>query len=225
MCAEKLKTYQKMMDMGKLKTEEITPLQQVTLDEICRYIELKGYPPTVKELSDIFKISQPSMHDRINQLVRKGYLIRDDRKARGLAVTRKENIEPLALVSVPIVGTVAAGVPIWAEENITGEVLVENSVIKSGKCFALNIKGDSMIGAGINHGDLIIVRKQQLAENGSIVVALLENEATVKRLRIADDIIELVPENPRLRPIRITAEDNLQILGKVVACKKRSDNE
>ena len=215
----------KTTDMGKLKTEEITPLQQEALDEICRYIELKGYPPTVKELSDIFNISQPSMHDRINQLVRKGYLIRDDRKARGLAVVRKENIEPLTLVSVPIVGTVAAGVPIWAEENITGEVLMESSVVKSGKCFALHVQGDSMIGAGINPGDLIIVRKQPLAENRAIVVALLDNEATVKRLRIADDIIELVPENPRLRPIRITAEDNLQILGKVVACKKRSDNE
>jgi len=211
--------------MGKLKTEEITPLQQATLDEICSHIETKGYPPTVKELSEIFNISQPSVHDRINQLVRKGYLIRDDGKARGLTVVKKTSIEPISLIAVPIIGTVAAGVPIWAEENITGEVLVETSVVKSGKCFALHVKGDSMIGAGINHGDLIIVRKQSLAENGAIVVALLDNEATVKRLHIADDIIELVPENPRLKPIRISDEDNLLILGKVVACKKISNND
>ncbi len=206
--------------MGRNKTNEITPLQQETLDEVCRYVYTKGYPPTVKELSGIFGISESAVHDRLNQLVRKGYLIRDDRKARGLTVAKRPENMPVTVVSIPIIGTVAAGVPLLAEENITGEVLVEASVVRSGKCFTLYASGDSMINAGINDGDLIIVRRQPIAENGDIVIALLGDEATVKRLKINNEIIELVPENPRLKPIRVNPEDELRILGKVVGCNK-----
>ena len=119
-----------------------------------------------------------------------------------------------------IVGTVAASHPIFAHENITGEVLVEASVVGSGKCFALYTQGDSMIDAGINDGDLIIVRRQPIAEDGDIVIALLDDEATVKRLKIDNELIELVPENPRLKPIRVKPEDELRILGKVVGRKR-----
>jgi len=206
--------------VGRNKINKITPLQQETLDEICRYLDVHGVPPTVKELSDVFGISHSSMHDRLSQLVRKGYLVRDDLKARGLTVAKRPVNLPVTMVSLPIVGTVAAGVPLLAEENITGEVLVEAPVVSSGKCFALYASGDSMINAGINDGDLIIVRRQPIAENGDIVIALLGDEATVKRLKIKNEIIELVPENPRLKPIRVNPEDELRILGKVVGCKK-----
>ncbi len=206
--------------MGRNKEDDITPLQQETLDEICRYVSAKGYPPTVKELSETFEISHASVHDRINQLVRKGYLKREEGKARGLTVTKPPQVSAVALVAIPIVGTVAAGLPIFAQENITGEVLVEASVVGSGKCFALYTQGDSMIDAGINDGDLIIVRRQPIAENGDIVIALLDDEATVKRLKINNELIELVPENPRLNPVRVKPEDELRIIGKVVGRKR-----
>ena len=206
--------------MGRNRENDITPLQQETLDEICRYVSAKGYPPTVKDLSESFGISHASVHDRINQLVRKGYLKREEGKARGLSVAKPPQTNAVALVAVPIVGTVAAGHPIFAQENITGEVLVEASVVGSGKCFALYARGDSMINAGINDGDLIIVRRQPIAEDGDIVIALLDDEATVKRLKIENELIELVPENPRLKPIRVKPEDELRILGKLVGRKR-----
>ena len=206
--------------MGKAKTDEITPLQRKTLEEICRFVDAKGFPPTVKELSEIFEISPASAHDRINQLVRKGYLKREDGKSRGIAVARRPSEMAASLVSIPVVGMVAAGRPILAEENITGQVLVESDVVRSGQHFALRAVGDSMVGAGINDGDLIIVRQQPIAEDGDIVVALLNDEATVKRLRIKDELIELVPENPEVRKIRIRPEDDLRVLGKVVGWKR-----
>lgn len=134
--------------------------------------------------------------------------------------TNEFKADAVALVAVPIVGTVAAGQPIFAQENIMGEVLVEASVVGSGKCFALYAQGDSMINADINDGDLIIVRRQPIAEDGDIVIALLDDEATVKRLKINNELIELVPENPRLKPVRVKPEDELRILGKVVGRKR-----
>jgi len=123
------------------------------------------------------------------------------------------------LVAVAVVRTVAAGEPVLAEGNIVGEVLIDAATVKSGEFFALRASGDSMTGAGINDGDLIIVRRQQLAENGDIVVAVLNGETTVKRLRLEDRRIELVPENPGLAPVKVRPEDDLQILGKVVGRK------
>jgi len=207
--------------MGRSKTEKITPLQRETLEEICRYIDAKGYPPTVKELSVTFGISHSSVHERINQLVRKGYLKREGRKARGLTVVKRPKDMAADLVAVAVVRTVAAGEPVLAEGNIVGEVLIDAATVKSGEFFALRASGDSMTGAGINDGDLIIVRRQQLAENGDIVVAVLNGETAVKRLRLEDRRIELVPENPGLAPVKVRPEDDLRILGKVVGRKHK----
>ena len=207
--------------MGKSKTEKITPLQRDTLNEICRYVDAKGYPPTVKELSAIFGISHSSVHERINQLVRKGYLKREGRKARGLTVAKRPKDMAADLVAVAVVREVAAGGPILAEGNIVGEVLVDAATVKSGEFFALRASDDSMTDAGINDGDLIIVRRQQLAEDGSIVVAVLNGETTVKRLKMEAKHIALVPENPRLNPVTIRPEDDLRILGKVVGRKHK----
>jgi len=207
--------------MGKSKTDKSTPLQRDTLDEICRHIDAKGYPPTVKELSVTFGISHSSVHERINQLVRKGFLRREGRKARGLTVAKRPKDMAANLVTVPVVRTVATGEPILAKGNIIGEVLIDAATVKSGEFFALHVSGDSMAGAGINDGDLIIVRRQQLAENGDIVVAILNGEATVKRLRIEDKRIALVPENPDLIPVTIRPEDDLRVLGKVVGRKHK----
>ena len=202
--------------MSKKKINTITPLQQDTLTAISQYVKDKGYPPTIKELGVMFTISHASAHDRVNQLVRKGYLKRNSGKSRGLTVVQKSKDIPVNYVSVPIVGHVAAGAPIFAEENLLGEVLVADSTIHSGKHFALRIKGDSMVNAGIKDGDLIIVRQQPIAEHGDIVVASLGGDATVKRLKINGDAIELIPENTAYEPIQVEQDDQLNILGKVV---------
>jgi repressor LexA len=195
------------------------------LKEIRQFLNQRGFPPTIKELSDILGISHASAHGQVNQLVRKGYIRREPRKARGLAIIREPEDEISDMVSVPIVGEVAAGQPILAEENIIGEVLVESRLARSGRFFALEINGDSMVDAGINDRDLVVVRQQPVAENGDIIVALIDDEATVKRLRIREERIELRPENFSYRPILVGPEDNLQILGKVVSTIRNSGSD
>jgi repressor LexA len=190
------------------------------LQEIRLYTSRRGFPPTIKELADILGISHASAHGQVNQLVRKGYLKREPKKARGIAIIREPEDDVPDLVAVPIVGQVAAGQPVLAEENIIGEVLVESRTAGSGRCFALEVKGDSMVNAGIRERDLVVVRQQPVAENGDIVVALLEDEATVKRLYIREEKIELRPENPKHRPIPVGPDDGLRILGKVVAVRR-----
>ena len=202
---------------GRRPVEEITDPQRRTLRELRRFTKRRGFPPTIQELADILGISPPSVRDQITQLVRKGYVRRESRKARGLTVIREPAAEMLELRAVPIVGSVAAGQPVLAEENIIGEILVDSRAVHSGRCFALKVRGDSMIGAGIHDQDLVVVRQQPVAEHGDIVVALLDQDATIKRLFIRDERIELRPENTGHRPITIGPEDDLKILGKVVA--------
>lgn len=204
---------------GRKPTTEITDAQLRTLKAIRRFVDQRGYPPTAAELGEMLNITSASAHDQIGQLVRKGYLKREPGKARGLAIVREPVGPVLGLVSVPVIGRVAAGVPILADENVIGEVLVESSVASGGRFFALEVQGDSMKGAGINEGDTLIVRQQPVSESGDIVVALLEDEATVKRLYIQNDRIELRPENPKYKPMPIGPDDDLRIVGKVVAVR------
>jgi len=213
---------QKTRKGNRHPTEEITEPQLQTLGEIRAFISRYGFPPTMEELGDILGISAASAHGQVNHLVRKGYLRRISRKARGLMVVRRPEDEAVELTPVPIVGTVAAGLPIFAEENIVGEVLVEGKIAQTGKCFALAVSGDSMMDANIQDGDLVIVRQQPVAESGDIIVALFGDEATVKRLYIREQHIELRPENPRYKSIPIGPEDELRILGKVVATRRSS---
>jgi repressor LexA len=209
---------------GRRPVHEITEPQRRTLKEIRLFTNRRGFPPTMKELADILGISHASAHGQVSQLVRKGYLKREARKARGIVILRDPEDDVPDLVAVPIVGRVAAGQPILAEENIVGEVLVEGGIARSGRCFALEVTGDSMVDAGIRERDLVVVREQAVAENGDIVVALLEDEATVKRLFIRDEKIELRPENPNHRPIPVGPDDGLRILGKVVAVRRPDSN-
>ncbi len=205
---------------GRRPVEEITDPQRRTLHELRRFINRRGFPPTIQELADILGISGPSVRDQVNQLVRKRYVKRESRKARGLTVLREPADEVLELRAVPIVGRVAAGQPILAEENVIGEVLVDSRAVRSGRCFALEVDGDSMIDAGIHDRDLVVVREQPVAEHGDIVVALLDQDATIKRLFIRDERIELRPGNPTHRPMLIGPDDGLRILGKVVAVSR-----
>lgn len=205
---------------GRPPIEGITEPQRRALTAIRAHVSRRGFPPTGQELGELLGIAPASAHEQVNQLVRKGYLRRDPHKARSLEVLKEPESEVSDLVPVPVVGTVAAGTPILAVENIVGELLVEGSVVGRSRCFALKVTGDSMIRAGIKDGDYVVVRQQQVAESGDIVVALLGDEATVKRLHVSDDRIELCPENPRLRPIPVGPDDDLRIAGKVVAVRR-----
>jgi len=205
---------------GRPTSTEITEPQRRTLRAIQAFIGKRGFPPTSKELGDILGISSASAYEQVSQLVRKGYVKREPRKARSLEIVEEPEREVAGLEPVPIVGTVAAGQPLLAEENIVGELLVEQNMVRGGRHFALEVHGDSMVRAGIASGDYVVVRQQPVAESGDVVVALLGDEATVKRLSISAERIELRPENPRYRPIVIGPDDDLRIQGKVVAVRR-----
>jgi len=205
---------------GRPRVDGITDAQRRTLREIQDFIAHKKYPPTMKELAESLGVTPASAHEQVGQLERKGYVQRESRKARSLAVLREPDEETAELMSVPLLGMVPAGPPVLAEENIIGEVLVESGVARRGRCFALKVTGDSMKGAGLRDGYVVIVRQQPVAEIGDIVVALVDGEATVKRLYIRGDQIELRPENRKYRPIVIGSETEMSIIGKVVAIRR-----
>lgn len=214
---------QKRKSRGRHPVEKLTDTQRRTLGEVRTFIVRHRFPPSVQELAELLGISPASAHEQINQLVRKGYIKREPRKARGLSILRDTDDGPASLVAVPLLGTVAAGHPVLAEENFIGEVLVEGGLVRTGRCFALRVSGQSMANAGIADQDVIIVRQQPIAESGDIVVALVDGQATVKRLSIQGPKIELRPENQEFQSILISAGDELRILGKVVAVRRTSD--
>jgi repressor LexA len=205
---------------GRPRVEGLTDSQRRTLVEIQHFIAHYKYAPSMAELAEAMGITPASAHEQVGQLERKGYIQREPRKARSLAVIRQADEEATELMPVPLVGRVAAGPLMWAEQNIEDEVLVESSVAKRGRCFALRVSGESMKGAGLRDGYVVIVRQQPVAENGDIVVAMIDGESTVKRLYIRGDQIELRPENRKYRPIVIDAETEMSIVGKVVAVRR-----
>jgi repressor LexA len=216
----------------------LTPRQREILDWVKEFIQEHGMPPTVREIGRAFGIKSSSVFDLLKALERKGFLRRGNLGARSLILEEnascgyqsdplQERAEPkkksgrTTLVPIPVVGTVAAGQPIFAEENIIGEVLIDERTARRGRCFGLEVKGDSMVNAGIRDEDMVIVRQQPVAESGDIVVALLGDEATVKRLYIRDERIELRPENPKHWPMVIGPGDEMIIQGKVVGIKRK----
>jgi len=206
---------------GRRPVANLTDTQCRVLREVRDFIVQHGFPPTAQELADLLGIAAATAHEQVNQLVRKGFIGREPRKARGLTVLREPEEELVDLVSVPLLGAVPAGPLSLAEENLLGEVMVERRLVASGRHFALRVTGDSMQGAAICDGDLVIVRQQPVAQSGDIVVATIRSdEATVKRLSIREHEIELRPENPAFQPISVGPDDDLRILGKVVAVRR-----
>ncbi len=210
---------------GRKPISGLTAHQQRTLRAIRQYIEDNGISPTAADLSEALGLSRSTIQDQIEQLVRKGYLNRETGRARSVSIRQEPSGLLGTFFSVPIVGEVAAGVPILAQENMAGEILVESHALRGGKHFALEVKGRSMIDAGIEPGDLVIVRQQATAENGDIVVAMLEGEATVKRLWMGEGGVELRPENTDFEPIVIGTDDGLSIVGKVIAVRRRAQDQ
>lgn len=199
-----------------MNTEDLSKKQLEILAYIKNDIYKKGYPPSVREICDAVKLKSTStVHGHLERLEKKGFIRRDPTKPRAIEVldstsamiTRKE------LVEIPIVGKVTAGVPILAQENIEDTFPVPVEYLGNSNAFMLVVKGDSMINAGIFDGDFVIVRQQPVAKNGDIIVALINDEATVKTYYKEKDYYRLQPENPYLMPI-ITKE--LSVLGKVI---------
>ena len=197
----------------------LTKKQDRVFEFIRKHVQDIGYPPTVREIGMNFGISEKGAYDHLNAIEKKGYIRRMPKKPRAIEILEFVPQKlPQAAVEVPIVGRVAAGEPILASENVEGTLPVPREVVKEDTCFALRINGKSMIEAGIFEGDLVIVRSQNYADTGDIVVALLDEEATVKRFFRDGNRIRLQPENSVMSPIIV---DDAQILGKVVGLFRR----
>ncbi len=207
----------------------LTDRQQLVLDFIQDRIDTQGYPPTIREIGEHLGIkSTNGVSDHIKALEKKGFLTREGQKSRTLMPVGAQNDQdeapPANMIEVPIIGKVAAGTPLLAYENRTGTVHVDSFFLgTSHKVFALRVSGDSMIGDGIFDNDYIFVKKQITAESGDIVVAMIEDEATVKRYYPEGDRIRFQPSNPRLKPIYVHKDEfrDTQILGLVVGVYRK----
>lgn len=189
---------------------------------IKQEIQDKGYPPSVREICDAVGLKSTStVHGHLTRLEKKGLLHRDTMKPRAIEVLGDPNFNRNAAISIPVLGHVAAGNPITALENIDEQMMLSTDLIGSGEHFILIIQGTSMINIGILDGDYVVVRRQPTAENGEIVVAMVEEEATVKRFYKEKGHFRLQPENDDMAPIIIPQEKELTILGKVVTLMRR----
>lgn len=189
--------------------------QDAILAFIREQIALHGYPPSVREICDAVGLKSTStVHGHLRRLENKGLLRRDAMKPRAMEVLSSDPDSATALVTVPLLGPVAAGSPILAEENYDDQLELPSFMLGKGEHFALTVRGDSMINAGILHGDTIVVHRQSTANNGEIVVALLQGDATVKRYYKENGHFRLQPENPTMAPIYTPS---VEILGKVVS--------
>lgn len=193
----------------------ITRKQQEILDYIKNEIINRGFPPAVREICEAVNLkSTSSVHSHLESLEKNGYIRRDATKPRAIEIIDDNfNLVRREVVNVPVVGTVAAGQPILAVENIDSYFPVPAEYMPNEQSFLLRVKGDSMINAGIFDGDQVLVKKQASADNGDIVVALIDDSATVKTFYKEKNYVRLQPENDSMEPIIV--KDNLQILGKV----------
>ena len=210
-------------------TQKVTRRQQAVLDCIEACIREKGYGPTVREVCQTLGLSSPStVHVHLKALEDKGYIKRDPLKSRSIALTYPIDDMPSPavsvagsysnLVNVPLVGDVAAGYPILAQENITDTITLPTDIVGDAASFMLSVRGESMVEIGINDGDYVVVKEQSVANNGDIVVAIVDDGATVKRFYKEADHIRLQPENSSMDPIIVS---DCSIAGKVVAVFRR----
>ncbi len=211
----------------------LTQRQRDVYEFVVEFVDAHGYPPTVREIGEQVGLASPStVHAHLANLERAGYLRRDPTKPRALELTRRERAAAGASVSVPdvgevrvlpLVGDIAAGGPLLAEENVEDHLAVPDTISRGGEEFLLRVKGDSMVDAGILEGDYVVVQRQQTARDGDIVVALAgddeaADEATVKRFFRESGRVRLQPENAALEPLYPA---HVSILGKVVGVFRR----
>jgi len=184
---------------------------QETYEYIEQYIFKNNYPPTIREMCDHLKLdSTSSVVYHLKKLEKMGKITRDASKNRAIELTDKPIINSITL---PVVGTIAAGQPILAEESWMDKIVISENFFMGNNLFVLKVKGDSMIEIGIFDGDYVVISKQSVANNGEIVACLIDNEATVKRFYKENGFFRLQPENSSMRPIYT---DHVEVLGKVV---------
>lgn len=198
--------------------EDLSEKQLTILNFIKQELQKKGYPPSVREICNAVNLKSPStVHGHLTRLEKKGYIRRDPTKPRAIEILDVyDNLSYLPkkeIVNVPIVGKVTAGQPILAVENIEDTFPIPLDFIANKSVYMLTVQGDSMVDAGILNGDYVLVEQKDAASNGDIVVALLDDEATVKRFYKESDHIRLQPENKYMEPIIVK---DLRILGKVI---------
>jgi repressor LexA len=200
---------------------ELTTRQRQILTMIRDWVDRHGYPPTMREIGAAVGLASPSsVAHQLKVLEEHGHIRRDARGSRAVALSA-DRADPMARsddVRVPLLGQIAAGTPILADEHVEDEYTLPQSLVGKGTLFALRVKGDSMIEAAICDGDVVVVRQQQTAENGDIVAALIDEEATVKVLRTDGRNVDLLPRNPAYSVI---PGNNAVILGKVVSVLRR----
>lgn len=198
----------------------ISNRQQQILEFIKTQIKTTGYPPSVREIGKAVGLkSSSTVHNHLLQLEEKGLIKRDPIKTRAIIPIEDEPSDLITeSINLPVVGNVAAGTPILADQNIEEYLPVPVNFVGSGNHFILKVKGESMIEAGIMDGDFLIVRQQTNANNGEIIVAIVEDEATVKRFYKKDSYIELRPENSSMQPMIF---EDVQIVGKVSGLLRR----
>ncbi|HLW17078.1 MAG TPA: transcriptional repressor LexA [Actinomycetota bacterium] len=198
---------------------DLTNRQRAILEFITRTHKERGYPPSVREIGEAVGLQSPSsVHAQLATLAERGYLRKDPTRPRAIVVQLDETGIPQqtsAVASVPLIGQIAAGSPILATEQIEETLPLPQDLVGTGTLFALRVKGDSMINAGIFDGDTVVIRQQKTADDGTIIAALVDGEeATVKRLSRKGGRVRLLAENPAYEPIE---PDDVQVLGKVVA--------
>jgi len=210
--------------MGK----ELTARQREVLDFIRKMIENKGLPPTIREIGERFKITSTNgVRAILYALSKKGYIRRKPLVSRGIELAKKAKASfdlarESAYVSVPLVGRIAAGLPTLAVENIEGSIAVDRSFLPGGDVFSLRVEGESMKDSGIVDGDYVLARVQSIAEKGDIVVAVIGEEATVKRYVPQKNRVKLEPANPAFKPILVDQKSpEFRIAGKVIGLLRR----
>lgn len=213
---------------ANFKRKELTSRQEEILEYIKKYSKENRMPPTVREIGNHFEISSTNgVRSILAALIKKGYINRSPRLSRGIEVidndkSGNEAEAPSNTIEIPIVGRVAAGTPILAVQNLEGTVTIDRDFLACrSDVFALRVKGDSMINAGIFDGDLIFARQQKTAERGEIIVAQIDNEATVKYYHPLADHVELRPANPRYRPIIVKNDKDFTIAGKLIGVMRK----
>ena len=202
----------------------LTERQQQVLDHIKQTVNDRGYPPSVREIGEAVGLSSPStVHSHLNSLVEAGMITKDPSKPRAIMITddtKGSTANDRRTRDIPLLGRIAAGTPILAAEQVEEVMPLPTELVGEGPVFLLEVKGDSMINAGIHEGDLVAIHKQADARDGEIVAALIDGEeATVKRLRREAGKVILVSENPSYEPMVFT--DNIELIGKVVSVIRR----
>jgi repressor LexA len=208
----------------------LTKRQSEILGFIKTHIQYSGFPPTISEIQEQFSFRSPNaVQEHLKALVRKGQIRRNPNQWRGLELIAtnmsRDEATQYSTVSVPLIGRVTAGLPVLAEENFEGTICVDRSLVgRATRLFALHVCGDSMINAGIYDGDIAIAQQQSVPDHGDIVIALVRDEATVKRFYRKNKVIILQPENDTMPPIKISEGSDFKILGKVIATLHRIEN-